>query len=463
MANIKPLFHRDFVISAVVIATLCLLTGHLAAQPKLTTTTTASDKFGKGGTLETTSDEKLHVLKEVWKDASGKIRETHTIAYDGNVIVGEGWYFKASWITIARQNGQWEVVRNGQSTGMVPSKDALEKTINDLENKAGAGTSVESPTTVPAKETEPGKVEPNPKSATNMIPASEPKVIPGNVPGFSTYVTTPTGLNTIVITGPGQDVLEIYLPRTVAQGETFTGSMKMKTSDKHAASGSEFTRYSLKIGDRVIPLHDGMFTVKLGPDSLNHLRLFDNQGRPLTGVDFMATPATTPPTSLSIPGSSTSGQLFEITGPCTGTTGAGDFVKIGGKDMPVIAASNGHVVVRNDYDQGGLTEIQTQICGVNVKKPFRVLTLQLSAESLNLLKGQSTTVHIIVGGLEKLQAPAHMAIIVSGAVTMTGAREVEIQPAEVSASGAYTTTRTLHAVETGGFGVNVTVIVDKEP
>ena len=91
-----------------------------------------------------------------------------------------------------------------------------------------------------------------------------------------------------------------------------------------------------------------------------------------------------------------------------------------------------------------------------------MLTLDLSADSLNLLKGQSTTVHIVVHGLENLRVPAHMKIAVTGTVDMTGATELEILPRDISADGTYTTTRALHALAAGGFGVNVSVTVEKE-
>src|SRR5438876_692973 len=63
-------------------ASLLLIPAPAPAQEKLTTTTVKSDKFGKGGTLETTSDEKSRVVKEVWRDATGKNRETHLVNYD---------------------------------------------------------------------------------------------------------------------------------------------------------------------------------------------------------------------------------------------------------------------------------------------------------------------------------------------------------------------------------------------
>jgi hypothetical protein len=37
-------------------------------EPKLTKTTVADDRYGKGGTQETFSDEKLRVDHELWKD-----------------------------------------------------------------------------------------------------------------------------------------------------------------------------------------------------------------------------------------------------------------------------------------------------------------------------------------------------------------------------------------------------------
>ena len=448
-----------------------------AQQQKLNTTTVTSDKFVEGGKLITTSDAKLKIHSEMWTDKNGKPIEIHEIEYDerGNVKT-ETWEIET---VVCHRSGHPENNWDGKSyyfecggSSGSPTPHTLgyiARTIDELEQEltkrikdrstpdtpSGKTPKTETPSTPDPKKTKGDSSLPEPPSSATVVDAK--------VPGYSATITTPAGLNTVVMTAPSKDVLEVYLPRVVVAGETFTGSIKIKTSHRHLISDSDFAKLTLKIGDQTVSLQDGLFTVKLGQESLNHLRLFDDQGQPLTGVDFSTRPAAPPPTEINIPTSSMFGQLLEITAPCTGTLGAGDFIKIGGKDMPVIAASNGTVVVRNDYDQAGLTEIDTKLCGVTAKKSLRVLTLNLSADSLNLLKGQSTTVHIVVGGLEKLRAPAHMKIVVTGAVSMSGAGEVEIQPADVSARGTYTTTRTLNAGEAGGFGVNVTVTVDKEP
>jgi len=133
-----------FVVLFALLASLALVPDLVAGQSKLTSTTEASDKFGKGGKLETTSDEQFRVVKEVWKDATGKNRETHLISYDAKGIVTERWYLKDETFTAERHiedgkwNGEWDVSSNtGYRASKVTSKIIADK-IKSLEAKAGA-------------------------------------------------------------------------------------------------------------------------------------------------------------------------------------------------------------------------------------------------------------------------------------------------------------------------------------
>jgi hypothetical protein len=72
--------------------------------------------------------------------------------------------------------------------------------------------------------------------------------------------------------------------------------------------------------------------------------------------------------------------------------------------VPILAAARGSVVILNDYSTPGLTEIEINIGSVIAKKEFRNITLKLSADKLNLVKGESTVVHIVVAGLERLSS-----------------------------------------------------------
>lgn len=100
----------------------------------------------------------------------------------------------------------------------------------------------------------------------------------------------------------------------------------------------------------------------------------------------------------------------------------------------------------------------------NFRKKFRNLTLKVSADKYNLVKGESTQLHIVVSGLERLEAPAKMTIDASGVISMGGgnSQKMTIEPAEVNADGTYTTGNALTALSAGTFGVKVVVSVGKE-
>ena len=65
----------------------------------------------------------------------------------------------------------------------------------------------------------------------SLVPPTEgsPVVVLSNGPsGFTTDVKTPTGLNTIIFTTPGKDILEVYLPNHLSKDSAFTATMKLK-------------------------------------------------------------------------------------------------------------------------------------------------------------------------------------------------------------------------------------------
>lgn len=90
--------------------------------------------------------------------------------------------------------------------------------------------------------------------------------------------------------------------------------------------------------------------------------------------------------------------------------------------------------------------------------------LKVSADKYHLLKGESTQLHIVVSGLERLEAPAKMTIDASGVISMGGgnSQKLTIDPKQVNADGTYATGNALTALSEGTFGVQVVVSVDKE-
>jgi hypothetical protein len=143
------------------------------------------------------------------------------------------------------------------------------------------------------------------------------------------------------------------------------------------------------------------------------------------------------PQEFDLPSSGTSGDLIVVQGPIEGAIEATDYIKVGGKSIQLLAKSENQLVALNTSDVAGLTEIESNTNGRVTKSPFRNLTLKLWADKYHLLKGEGTTVHILVSGLERLEAPAKMTIETSGAVNMTGgnSQALSITSGEVKLDG----------------------------
>lgn len=289
-----------------------------------------------------------------------------------------------------------------------------------------------------------------------------------NGSGWSAGVSSP---NVAQIRPPNHPPIKLFFPSNFIARQEFYGSSPFSSGRNDGYSSlATLTNTSiiLEAANKKLfleVLKDGRVRAKLNDGPVTKLQVLDEKGHILTGFDLHVGPNPKPLDDFFVPSSGAIGSTMDVWVP---KANIGDPLRddmkilIGGREMPNLAASSVDRLTRIDYDTPGPTVIEIKDGNTDYKRPFRVLKLDLSADSLNLLKGESTTVHIVVRGLENLHVPAHMKIVVTGTVTMTGLSEVEIQPSDVSADGTYTTTRTLHAVSAGGFGVNVTVTVDKE-
>ena len=298
-------------------------------------------------------------------------------------------------------------------------------------------------------------------AASKLAPV---RMIPGGTnSGFAVDVKTPPGLNTIIFTTQRKNRIEVYLPNRLFAGKTFSGSMKVEI--KNAGDQDELSGYSIRIGGQPTPLSSGVFSVALpdaAADSTAALVLVDKKGKQKAGVSLPLYPALSSlPREFDLPSSGTSGDLIVVHGPIEGAIDPTDYIKVGGKNIQLLAKSANQLVALNTSDVAGLTEIECRTNGSVAKSPFRNLTLKLWADKYNLLKGEGTTAHILVAGLERLEAPAKMTIETTGAVSMTGgnSQALSVTSSEVKPDGTYATDRALSSYEAGGFGVTVTVTV----
>lgn len=303
------------------------------------------------------------------------------------------------------------------------------------------------------------------KPAENAA-ALAPKMLPVSAPGFITSFRTPPGLNTIVFTTPQKDTIEVYLPNRVSTAGAFTATMKLiPNPTRHG--GDQLKDYSLYIEGQRFSTRDGQFNVTMPSEQLagnTKFLLLDKNGREVGGVEVPVWSQITLPSAPTLPSSGTSGNLIVVYGPYSGMLHPDDYLKIGDKPMALLASSGGSLVALNTYDAPGQTVMEVRIGDQVTKKVFRNVTLNISADKLNLLKGESTTVHIVVGGLKRLKVPASMTINATGVVTMSGgnSQAIKIDPFQVNSDGTYTTSDSLFANSAGTFGVQVTVTVPEE-
>lgn len=471
---------------------------------KDTVTTVPNSKYGEGGskvTVQGADANKNDIDIEVYRDAAGKVRELHYTSYGQKDKYGQKHEFNAKYDEKGELKSYEKKLNNkgggdkayppsgGDKEGISDEAAKYKEVAEDITKARfgtdapglGAATKVDQPTLSPTeKSADSGEAKPSrtpsdkpadPKTPENRktpkLPVSQPTIVPGDIVKYLTNVKEATGLYTVQFTAPNKDILEVYLPRHLFPGANL-GSVHVIPS-KATDGGLSFKDDKLQIGDQSVPIEDRRFRCDYKLGDLGKFRVIDSKGHSLGGIDFPITDVQEHPTVRGFPTSATFGELMELDFPSTpnpviAEKGPEPFaVKIGDQEMPIIVANGLGLVTREDYNHAGLTTLQMKIGEDVFTAPFRVLTLKLSAGNLNLLKHQSTTVHIIAGGLEDLKADANMAIAASGVVTMTGATSVEIDPKMVAADGTYTTDRSLYAEEAGTFNVTVTVKVGKEP
>jgi len=290
-------------------------------------------------------------------------------------------------------------------------------------------------------------------------------VVSVDVSDFNTSVRTAPGLHTISFTTPQKDVIEVYLPNQILAAHSFTATMKLIPEPSSSDNG-QMKGYSLLIGRQKLNVDSNRFNLTLPDGGAEKIRimLLDPKGKEVGGVEVPLWPATISPPVPDTPTSGTSGHPLVIHCPCTGMLSPDAYFKIGGRPMQILTLTAGTAVVVNNYNEPGITEIETNVGKEIQKSKFRNLTLQLSADKTDLLKGETTQLHIVVAGLEHLTTPARMAIDASGVINMSGgnSQKLVIEQSAVKTDGTYTTGNTLTALSAGTFGVTVVVSVDKE-
>ena len=204
-----------------------------------------------------------------------------------------------------------------------------------------------------------------------------------------------------------------------------------------------------KVGDKKI---NCIIPATLTPDAKTIVLTRNNQRVATSECPISQTPPPTP-TQTTLPTGGQQGRTIE----CGGNFSPTDQVSIGGTVMPSVASSPRKIVVRNTCQTMGPTTIKVgqQEC------PFRNIGIKLAAPKLNLQRGETTTLHVVVSGLAGITQPVTGNVVnnTPNIIKMAGGdvRHFTIELGQVRADGTYSLDITLTGIMAGGFGITGTV------
>lgn len=151
------------------------------------------------------------------------------------------------------------------------------------------------------------------------------------------------------------------------------------------------------------------------------------------------------------------GEFQRIPGNFDGSR-ANTAVMLGDTELPILAESPGGVVTMIPGEIAGIQTLTLTENGETFEKELHVIRLDMAADAATLRKGQSTTLHVSVSGMEGIAQPVTVEIenLSPAHVSLTGGnyQELVISPEDVSPDGTYHHTLPILATSSGGFTVS---------
>lgn len=278
--------------------------------------------------------------------------------------------------------------------------------------------------------------------------------------------------------------VKVYLPDDMAAGDTISGTVmaqpKGATEEERAKNQDVLNGYVLEIGEQKVSASKGAFKW-IVPNIPKLIRIIDVvSGKEMANVKLPVLPAppssTRPPTitpnDFQLPTIGQQGRLIEISGPFDGDYSNTSLNWSGLKtinqesenasgEFRLLAESPRKSIFRNPNNVAGPVEINLRESNVEAKGTYRSIGVGLSAPKTNLMKGERTTLTVVVSGLEGIKQSIPLLLITQGVVQMDGGNSqfIPLPPSSVTPAGIFTITRTLTGQQSGGFSVTATIFV----
>ena len=281
---------------------------------------------------------------------------------------------------------------------------------------------------------------------------------------------SPSSLRVTPLSVP-QGTLRVYLPDDLAAGDTISGTVVAepagRTEAERSANTSALNGYVVDVGTKSAGVAQRAFTFVVPAAAASTvLVLRDAKGKAITRSSIPVHPPQPPfgrtalPRDFHFPQVVAAGQPFPVAGPFSGDV-ATITLAVGGQRADVIAESPRTIVAVAPASISGPTSVRLTEGGDAAVAPCRVIALTLSAPKTNLTRGEHTTLHVLVSGLEGLRQPIPLQLVNStpGVVSLEGGQTqvLMIAPSDVRPDNTYAADREVTSLRPGGFTISAAI------
>ncbi|HVT11646.1 MAG TPA: hypothetical protein VHE55_05225 [Fimbriimonadaceae bacterium] len=271
-------------------------------------------------------------------------------------------------------------------------------------------------------------------------------------------VETGNGLTTVTFATPGGAV-RVYLPSDIAAGDTISGTV---VPDPSAPNGNDYKVDLGTVEGEVVGPNRPDRTWKL-PDKAGNvpITLRDSQGRSIGTASVNVARPKPPLDAFTIPPILIAGRTSVITGPFDGKSG-NTATGVSGARFPILAESpRQSIAIIPPTVSLGSGRLTVGEDGKHASAPVDVVKIQLTTPKTVLRKGEKTSLHIEVTGLDPSSNPPPLRIMnrTPSTIELEGGsnQTVPIPPDQVGPERPFELDRQITSKVEGSFSIFVTL------
>ena len=279
---------------------------------------------------------------------------------------------------------------------------------------------------------------------------------------------------TVVTFKTKEGTVTVNLPNNIHAGDVISGTVITKPSKRSNKRKSEkeknkekdrlerLKKSNLEICGTSTPIAEGKFSFIVPKHVLSgvvEVELSDDEMDPIAMSSIIAhnIPRALTRIPLQIPNYLRSGYPQQIVGVFDGDFSTSS-IQLNDSPLEILAESPGAIIVAIPENIVGIQELEITENMFNYATEINIVDLNLSADRMSLSRGDLTTIHLEVVGLERLEQHVliHVDNLTPNAISLRQGNHqiLIIEPEMVNEDGIFTSDYQISAQQTGGFSIS---------